>query len=131
MAKPYVNEYVESHRLNVDFAVERLILEFMGAIHRQMEESNVTQEEMAQRMGVTQARVSQMLDFTGNVTVRTLGRAACALGCEWTEIKLSPVAEPDMSKEVKSLTEVNIKASTASAKKSVNKEIPDDLPIAV
>lgn len=47
-----------------------------------MERSGLTQCQVAERLGVSEARVSQLLNASGNPTVRTLARVADALSCK-------------------------------------------------
>jgi transcriptional regulator with XRE-family HTH domain len=47
-----------------------------------MERSGLTQYQLAERLGVSEARVSQLLNAVGNPTVRTLARVADALNCK-------------------------------------------------
>lgn len=57
-----------------------------------LQESGLSQREVANRLGVTEARVSQMLNpDSTNATVRTLARFADAVGCtlEFSMVKKS------------------------------------------
>ena len=47
-----------------------------------MRRQNLTQRQLAVRLGVSEARVSQLLNASGNLTVRTLARVASAIGCK-------------------------------------------------
>jgi len=46
-----------------------------------LQKKRVSQRQLAGRLGVTEARVSQILSADGNPTVRTLARIAAALDC--------------------------------------------------
>lgn len=52
-----------------------------------LEASGVSQRDLAGRLGLSEARVSQILNANNNLTVRTLARIADALGLE-LELKL-------------------------------------------
>jgi len=60
--------------------VERLLLEATENLCLVMEREGVTSRELARRLGVSPARVSQMLDGTRNLTLATLAEAFHALG---------------------------------------------------
>ena len=60
--------------------VERLLLEATENLCLVMEREGVTSRELARRLKVSPARVSQMLDGTRNLTLATLAEAFHALG---------------------------------------------------
>ena len=60
--------------------VERLLVEATENLCRLMEREGVTGRELARRLGVSPARVSQMLDGTRNLTLATLAEAFHVLG---------------------------------------------------
>lgn len=65
----------------VDFSVFLQDCAEEGALaHVMLADEGISQRELAQRMGVSEARVSQMLAEDCNPTVRTLVRMAHALG---------------------------------------------------
>lgn len=61
-----------------EFALTSVALALADAIAA----SGKTQREIADELGVTEARVSQILAIAGNPTVRTLARVADAVGRE-------------------------------------------------
>jgi len=63
------------------FAEEALVVDVQIFLHNLMEEKGVSRAELAKAMGVSRARVTQILsDECRNLTVRSLARAAYALG---------------------------------------------------
>lgn len=71
---PFSNEEEEV------FAVEDLIFDVQIALQRAMREHGVSQSELANRLGVTPARVSQMFADSGaNLTLETVAKIAIAL----------------------------------------------------
>lgn len=52
-----------------------------AALRRQLRAQGITQRELAHRLGVTEAAISQILSAQGNPTVRTLIRISVALEC--------------------------------------------------
>jgi len=61
-------------------AQEVLITELTEAIWAAMEQSGVKKSELAKRMGATKGYVSQVLNGTRNMTLRTLSDICFALG---------------------------------------------------
>lgn len=61
-----------------ELAVTSVALTMAEAIHN----SGMSQREVADRLGVSEARISQILAATGNPTIKTLARLADVLGRE-------------------------------------------------
>jgi predicted XRE-type DNA-binding protein len=58
---------------------ESLTNQILEAVHKCMREKNVSQQQIAAVMGVSQGRVSQILSGDQNLTLRTLASVAAAL----------------------------------------------------
>jgi transcriptional regulator with XRE-family HTH domain len=64
-------------------AEDALIADVQFAIHNLLSEKGVNRAELAKRMDVSEAYVSQMFkDTTRNLTLKTVARIFCALGEE-------------------------------------------------
>lgn len=64
-----------------DVALEALTLSIQVALQNSMAQNCVSQKELAHRLGVSPARVSQILRcHGGNLTLRTVAKVAQALG---------------------------------------------------
>lgn len=75
-----MNQVVDREKLAI-FAEEALVVDAQVFLHNLMEEKGVSRAELARRMGVSRARVTQMFsDECTNLTIRLLARAAHALG---------------------------------------------------
>ena len=61
---------------------ENALLDFQFAVIDAMAAAGVTKAELADRLGVSRARVSQMLDSEANPTIRVIARAMAVLGRE-------------------------------------------------
>ena len=59
----------------------KMVLDFEASVFRVMEAEGITQEELAERLGVTVAMVSKALSKTSNMTFTTAAKIAHALGC--------------------------------------------------
>lgn len=77
----------------IEYAAEKLMLEYFRAIRRQMRVAGITQVELAERLGVSQAYISKILRYNQNVTIRTLAMLAEAMGVEWETPRLHPIEE--------------------------------------
>ncbi len=63
-------------------AQEMFVVQAQVTINRLMREHDVSQAELARRLGVSEARVSSMFSNDKNFTLRTIGRIIHALGEE-------------------------------------------------
>ena len=63
-------------------APESFSAETLRRIKRAMIFTGITQRQIASRMGVTEARVSQMLGSNGNMTLKTVDRVLAAISDE-------------------------------------------------
>lgn len=67
-----------------DDFIESLVLSIQVALQNAMHRNSVSKKQLAERLGISAARVSQILAKEGsNLTLRTLGRLAYALGEEF------------------------------------------------
>jgi transcriptional regulator with XRE-family HTH domain len=69
---------IERRAFVEEFAVTTVALAIAEAIKK----TGMSQREIADRLGVTEARISQVLNATGNPTVKSLARLADVLGGE-------------------------------------------------
>jgi transcriptional regulator with XRE-family HTH domain len=73
----------------VELAAEALAVSVQLALQKAMARGGLTQKDLAERLGVSTARVSQYLSAHGrNLTLQTLGRIAHAIGEEFEFISL-------------------------------------------
>lgn len=75
-------------------AAERMIRETIASIERLMREKGVTRSELAARMKVSPARVTQMLGTNTNLTLSTIALVYHCLG-EKPMLTLLPNQRPD------------------------------------
>jgi DNA-binding phage protein len=68
-------------RAQVAHKHELAISSFTNDIARRMADQGVSQSELARRLGVSRARVSQLMQHTSSPTLRTMVEVAAALGC--------------------------------------------------
>ena len=64
--------------MDADAVVQRFWID----IEQEIERTGIARQEVARRMGVSKARVSQMINQRKNVTLRTMIRIYDALGLE-------------------------------------------------
>jgi len=67
-----------------EYKHELAISAFTNDVARVMDEKGVSQSELARRLGVSRARVSQLMQHKSSPTLRTMVEVATALGCEVT-----------------------------------------------
>lgn len=83
------------------FAEVDFVAEVQSIIHRMMVAKDISRAELAQRLGVSRARVTQYFAGDGsNLTARTIARIFHALGeqaeliCEWVRLQEAACAGP-------------------------------------
>lgn len=70
------------------FAIEALVFSVQIALQKAMNKRGATNKDLAERLGMTPARVSQIFSSKGaNLTLRTIARVAHALGEEFELIE--------------------------------------------
>jgi len=84
-----VSSSPEADDAGIDEELSRLITEVTNEINWRMREDDVTQADLAGRMGVSPGRVSQVLSGGENLTLRTLVSLATALDGRF-EVQLRP-----------------------------------------
>lgn len=78
----------------IEMAAESLAVSVQLAVQKAMVRGGVSQKGLAERLGVSTARVSQILSAHGrNMTLKTLGRIAHALGEDFEFIALHDLRE--------------------------------------
>ena len=68
----------------------KLAFDFIAQIENRLQELELSQNELARKLGVSEGAVSQMLNNPQNLTLKTIAKYACALG-----IKTAIVAYDD------------------------------------
>lgn len=66
---------------SLGYARELAIPTFTNQIARHMTEQGISQSDLARRLGVSRARVSQLLQHRSSPTLRTMVEVADVLGC--------------------------------------------------
>lgn len=84
----------------LEYAIDALVMSVQFALQKAMHENCISQKELATRIGVSPARVSQILSKEdGNLTLKTIGKISDALGEEFELFSLRDINE--MKKEIK------------------------------
>ena len=79
--KSATNDQISEAAYELMVAEEELILEVQMAIQRELNERGMSQKALAEKLGVGESYVSQMLgDSARNLTLRTVARVLKALG---------------------------------------------------
>jgi len=77
-----------------DEELSRMVTDLTNEINWHLHERNLTRADLANRMGVSPGRVSQILSGGENLTMRTLAGLATALDAQF-ELELLPSKPPD------------------------------------
>jgi transcriptional regulator with XRE-family HTH domain len=78
-----LDELVSDHDDQVEYRHELAISAFTNDVAGLMAARGVSQSELARRLGVSRARVSQLMQHRSSPTLRTMVEVAAALGCEF------------------------------------------------
>jgi len=71
---------IKSPEGRVAFCVEQTITNVTELLSKHLNESGMTQVQLASAMGVTPGRVSQLLDGNANLTLKSVAKALAAFG---------------------------------------------------
>jgi DNA-binding phage protein len=77
-----LDELISDKASQAAYKHELALSAFTNEIARLMSEQRVSQSELARRLGVSRARVSQLLQHKSSPTLRTMVQVARALGCD-------------------------------------------------
>lgn len=87
------------------FAIEELVFSVQIALQKAMHKHGVTNKELAGRLGMSPARVSQIFSSNGpNLTLKTIARIQHALGEEFEFLSKSDIQAPKPETDFKSFT---------------------------
>ena len=79
--------YAELHK-SPDYAAEYLSLAIAGMLRSYMQRQNITQEMLAERLGVSQPNIAKKLRGGQNLTLKSIAEIATAVGAEWVGMDL-------------------------------------------
>ena len=77
-----IEQLLSDDESRMEYKHEITISAFTNEIARIMSDQGVSQSELARRLGVSRARVSQLMQHRSSPTLRTMVQVASALGCD-------------------------------------------------
>lgn len=77
-----LNDLISDEAGQAEYRHELALSSFTNDVARVMHEKNINQSELARRLGVSRARVSQLLQHASSPTLRTMVEVAQALECD-------------------------------------------------
>jgi transcriptional regulator with XRE-family HTH domain len=91
-----LEKYVRTADEELKFAEETAMAQTALAVADLLANTNMTQRALAERVGVSEARISQILCANSNPTVRTMARIGYAMGRRMViEFKRPPMAREE------------------------------------
>ena len=87
-----LHDLVSDESSQIEYRHELAISSFTHDVARVMFEKGISQSELARRMGVSRARVSQLMQHRSSPTLRTMVQVAEALGCNVIPVVVPAVA---------------------------------------
>jgi transcriptional regulator with XRE-family HTH domain len=88
-ASEWLSPYLARYRQDAEYLVERLLLDINEQIVERMQSRGLRRSELAGRMGVSRAFVTQLLRGNPNITLRTLVKLTNALDLA-LDVRLAP-----------------------------------------
>ncbi len=89
------------------FAIEALVFSVQIALQKAMQKHGVTNKELAERLGMSPARISQIFSSNGpNLTLKTIARIQHALGEEFELLSKTDIQTPKPKMDFKPFTVV-------------------------
>ncbi|KAF0208134.1 MAG: hypothetical protein FD171_1291 [Actinobacteria bacterium] len=79
-----LNDLISDESARVEYKHELALSAFTNDVARLMDEQKISQSELARRLGVSRARVSQLMRHKSSPTLRTMVAVGNALGCDVT-----------------------------------------------
>lgn len=92
MIEESMGELKERIRSKPEYIAEKYFADIITQLSAYMENNEITQTELADKMDVSSSQISQFFNDNKNVTLKTLAKIAKALGVSW-KIKLDTVPE--------------------------------------
>ena len=77
-----LEEYIKEYKDDPEFIAERIIVNIVEDIYRLMENKNISNADLAQKMGTSRPYISKLLNGNPNMTILTLVKVAKALGVD-------------------------------------------------
>jgi transcriptional regulator with XRE-family HTH domain len=77
------NELAELEN-DLEFLTEEMAFDFVNEIRGVMKKKDITQTDLANLIGKSRAYVSKVLNYSPNMTIRSLAMVALALDLRWT-----------------------------------------------
>ena len=92
-------EWIGTYDGDPDYEFDGVAIDVGEQIVARMEERGMTQADLARAMGVSRARVSQILRGNDNLTLKSIVAVAIALDCG-VEVLLKPIDAPQAEHEI-------------------------------
>lgn len=89
-----LQDWIDEFQGDPDYEFTKVAIDVGEQIVARMEERGMTQADLARAMGVSRARVSQILRGNDNLTLKSIVAVAIALDCR-VEMLLKPFEAPE------------------------------------
>ena len=92
-----LQDWIDEFQGDPDYEFAKVAIDIGEQIVARMDERGMTQADLARAMGVSRARVSQILRGNDNLTLKSIVAVAIGLDCR-VELRLNPApSSPDSS----------------------------------
>lgn len=87
---PRLQDWISEFRGDPDYEFDRIAIEIGEQIVARMEEQHMTQADLARSVGVSRARINQILRGNDNLTLKSIVAVAVGLDCR-VDLRLQQV----------------------------------------
>lgn len=98
-----LQDWIDEFQGDPDYEFTKVAIDIGEQIVARMEERGMTQADLARAMGVSRARVSQILRGNDNLTLKSIVAVAIALDCR-VEMLLKPLPTTEPAQEAQPST---------------------------
>lgn len=99
-----LQDWIDEFQGDPEYEFTKVAIDIGEQIVARMEEHGMTQADLARAMGVSRARVSQILRGNDNLTLKSIVAVAIGLDCR-VELQLRPVQSSSGAPEPQSMRE--------------------------
>jgi transcriptional regulator with XRE-family HTH domain len=93
-AEKWFQDELETVRKTFEYRLEKILIQLGEDICRLMQDQQISRADVAERLGVSRAYVTRVLNGNPNLTIKTLLKLSDALG---RELAISFAPKPDAS----------------------------------
>lgn len=108
----WFGELLDSYKDDFEFRLEALVFELTEQINKKLKEEKISRKQFAEKLNVTPAAVSKILNGNPNFTLSTLLAMADALKMELSiELKTKEISSPEVKRIATTSEDVQVETN--------------------